>query len=112
MPEARAAPCLSPIVMPPECIMRNHRLSKFRLKLSLMLLAVGGFAFPVMLALRQHVLALLSFFLAVLGALLGKNRLVCSKCGKAYLAVGADVACCHHCGAPYFPDIPHNERTA
>lgn len=85
--------------------MPNHRLSTFRLRLSLGLLAVGGFAFFVMLALGQHVLVLVSLFLAVLGVLLGKNRLVCSRCGKAHLAIGSDVACCHHCGASYFPEV-------
>jgi hypothetical protein len=98
--------------MPPECIMQNHRLSKFRLKLSLMLLGVGGFAFPVMVALGRHGLVLLSFLVAVLGVLLGKNRLVCSQCGKAHLAIGADVACCQHCGAPYYPEIQQDEKTA
>ena len=91
--------------MPTESTMPNRRLPRLRLRLSLWLLALGGFAFFVMLALGQHLLVLLSLFVAVLGILLGKNRLVCSRCGKAHLAVGADVACCHHCGAPYFPEV-------
>jgi predicted amidophosphoribosyltransferase len=43
---------------------------------------------------------------------LGKNRLLCSKCGKAHLAIGTEVACCHHCGAPYFSEVSENGRTA
>jgi len=92
--------------------MANRRLSKFRLKLSLILLCVGPGAFILTLALRQHVLVLLSLCVAVLGVAMGKNRLTCPKCGKAQLTIGADVTCCHHCGTPYFAEVPKNVTAA
>jgi uncharacterized membrane protein YqjE len=98
--------------MPLELTMPNRRLSRFRLRVSLVLLSVGGFAFLVMIALGQHVLGLVSLCAAVLGVLMGKNRLVCPSCGKTHLAIAAEVRCCHDCGASYFPEVSKDEATA
>jgi hypothetical protein len=97
--------------MPPERTMPNRRLSRFRLKVSLVLLSMGGFAFLVLMALGEHVLGLISLGAAVAGILMGKNRLVCPNCGKAQLAIGAEVKCCPHCGTSYFAEPPRNEET-
>jgi len=86
--------------------MPNRRLSRFRLKVSLVLLSMGGFAFLVLLALGEHVLGLISLGAAVVGVLMGKNRLVCPNCGKAQLAIGAEVKCCSRCGTSYFVEPP------
>lgn len=98
--------------MPPERVMTNRRLSRYRLKVSLVLLSMGGFAFLIMIALGRHVLGLASLCAAVLGVLIGKNRLVCPNCGKTQLAIGTEVPCCGHCGTSYFAEPPRNEKTA
>ncbi len=92
--------------------MTNRRLSKFRLKLSLILLCLGPGAFILSLAFRQNLLVLVSLGVAVLGVAIGKNRLTCPKCGKSHLAIGADVRCCNHCGAPYSADFQENKTAA
>ncbi len=92
--------------------MTNRRLSNFRLKLSLILLCVGPGAFILTLAFRHNLLVLVSLAVAALGVAIGKNRLTCPKCGKTHLAIGTDVKCCYHCGAPYFADGQENDAAA
>jgi predicted RNA-binding Zn-ribbon protein involved in translation (DUF1610 family) len=73
---------------------------------SLVLLSMGGSAFLLLMALGQHVLGLVSLCAAVVGVLVGKNRLVCPNCGKAQLAFGAEVKRCSHCGTSCFAEPP------
>ncbi len=59
----------------------------------------------VLSVLRWALPALLCFILAVLGFIIGKNRLTCNSCEKSHLLISTEEwACCPYCGAPYFSE--------
>ena len=47
--------------------------------------------------------------LCIVAVFLGKNRLVCPKCGKPMLTVAVEVTHCSACGANYFDNVPERE---
>jgi hypothetical protein len=82
--------------------MPNRQLCRLRLRISFYLLTLGAPIFIVTIALGWYVSSLLGLSVAVLGVLLGKNKLVCPRCGKPHLSIAAEILRCPFCGAPYF----------
>lgn len=84
--------------------MTNRTLSKFRLRLSLILLSVGAPAFILAVAFGQHLLVLLSLLAVIVAVFMGGRRFTCRKCGKRHAAIAVEVTHCCHCGASYFTE--------
>jgi hypothetical protein len=82
--------------------MTNRRFSQARNKVSLYLMMAAPLAFFGGLIFENHVVTALALPILIAGVFIGKNRLVCPKCGKRFLAIGVDARHCHGCGADYF----------
>jgi len=90
----------------------NRRFSNTRNKVALYLMMASPFAFFAGLASEKHLLTALAAPLLVAGVLVGKNRLVCPKCGKRFLAIGVDARHCTGCGADYFDTSPERKEAS
>jgi rRNA maturation endonuclease Nob1 len=67
-----------------------------------MLIGLTGVFLSQLYAEHESLLLTSGIFVTLAGVLFGKNRLVCSACGKREFAIGADVRDCRACGHPYF----------
>lgn len=92
--------------------MANRRLSNLRLKTSRYLLIVGLLLFflgPLVIYYirpsgQVGLLPGLGALLCIIAVFIGKNQLVCPKCGKPMLTIAVDMTHCSKCGASYFDE--------
>lgn len=92
--------------------MTNRQLPSFRMKAAQALLGVGLLGIIIEFFTNEHWLLPPCVAMAIGGALLGLNRLVCRKCGLKHTSICADISCCHACGTNYYESHAAVDRPA
>ena len=92
--------------------MSNRQTPPMRMKFAQVMLGIGLLGIVAELATGYHWILPGSVALAIGGALLGLNRVVCSKCGYKQTAICAEITHCDVCDTAFFPEAKTNDRAA
>ena len=83
-----------------------------RMKIAQVMLGIGLLGIVAELATGFYWILPGSVALAIGGALLGLNRLVCPKCGQTQTAICAEIKNCDVCQTAFFTETKSNDRSA
>jgi threonine/homoserine efflux transporter RhtA len=89
--------------------MPNQQFSERRVRLSGALMVGGVFGIGLGVLLSQFFASIhrmipcgVGFAALFCGVLIGRRKLICSKCGRPVWAIGVDMSHCSKCGEPYW----------
>lgn len=92
--------------------MLNRPLPPMRMKIAQVMLGIGLLGIVAELVTGDHWILPGSVALAIGGALLGLNRVVCPKCGFQQTAICAEIKNCEVCKTAFSAEAKANNHTA